>query len=161
MIWFNKTYRINFDTDIPGFENAFTDFVTPKKNENGETIPFEIIGELNQKKQSFGFGDYSQAHYLASVYCVGYYKLKDDFLEVKMRYRKTNLTILIYMAVAGYLMYLLPDYMIYAFILIPIYLMQYLIFRIQINLSHQIHFFKLSELITGKIIAQNDDELIY
>lgn len=161
MFWFDKTYSVILDADIPAFERAFSEFIKPQKHENGETIPFEITGELNRKNQSFGFTDVSQAHHLASISCVGDYNLKNELLEVKMTYRKSNFTILIYMAVAGYLMYLLPNYSIYALILIPVYPFQYLIFRIQVNLSHQIHIEKLQELISGRIIAQNDEELIY
>jgi len=160
MIWFDKSYTLNFDTNVLAFEKAFTSFITPQKNEALETIPFEITGELNAKKKSFNFVDVTQATYLQSIYCDGNYKDAADNLEIKLKYRKWNITIILYAAVTVYLMFQLPDYMIYALILIPIYLAQYLVFRIQLNLLHQGYLIKLNELILGKTHSDYEDELI-
>ena len=160
MIWFDKSYTLNFDTTVATYEKAFTSFITPQKNEQEETIPFEVTGELNAEKKSFSFLDVTQAAYLQSIDCIGTYTNSEDSLEIKLRYRKWNFPIILYVFITGLFIYLLPDYIIYSLIIFPIYLAQYLIFRIQVNLLHQGYVIKLNELISGKILNEYNDDLI-
>ena len=160
MFRFYKTYQTDIDLDIVAFESAFTEFITPKKDQNGETIPFEITGALDTKKRKFNFTDVSQAAYLYGIECDGTYKKRGEFLSLKLSYNQVNYNIILYAIIGVTIAFLIPEFALFSLLIIPIYLYQYLIFRIQTKMSYQIHLEIIERICKGDLMSDFDNELI-